>query len=177
MTLEVETKEKLGKVVIITGPGYQDEEVIYPYYRLQEAGFFVDVVTSSDSEVKGKYGCPMIPTIKISDLEKEKYAAVIIPGGNEAPDRVRQVKEILSFIKKMYEEGNIVSSICHGPWVLISSGIMNGKNATCYKGMKDDLINAGANYKDLPVVVDGNIITSNHPRNISSWMKATIEKL
>lgn len=169
--------KKTKKVVIITGPGFEDPEVIYPYYRLQEEGYIVEVVTSSDSEVRGKHGYPMVPTKKIVDLNVEDYNSVIIPGGHEAPDRVRQVKEILSFVKQMYEAGKIVSSTCHGPWVLISAGIIKGKNATCYKGMKDDLINAGANYKELPVVVDGNIITSDHPRNLGPWMKTTIKLL
>ena len=169
--------KKTKKVVIITGPGFEDPEVIYPYYRLQEEGYIVDVVTSNDSIVYGKHGIPMTPTIKILNLETDFYAGVILPGGNEAPDRVRQVKDILSFVKKMYERGKIVSSICHGPWILISAGIIKGKNATCYKGMKDDLINAGANYQEAPVVIDKNIITSDHPRNLGTWMKTTIELL
>lgn len=168
---------KTNRIVIITGPGFEDPELIYPYFRLQEEGYTVDIVTSSNTEVRGKYGYPIIPTKKISELKTVSYDCVIIPGGNEAPDRVRQVKEILSFVKNMYEMGKIISSICHGPWVLISAGIIKGKNATCYKGMRDDLINAGANYREAPVVVDSNIITSDHPRNLGPWMKTTVEIL
>ncbi len=167
----------MKKIVIITGPGFEDPEVIYPYYRLQEEGYIVDVITSNDSKVYGKHGYPVAPTKKILGLEVDSYDGVIIPGGHEAPDRVRQVKEIIDFVKKMYQGGKIISSTCHGPWVLITAGIMKGKNATCYVGMKDDLINAGAKYKQVPVVVDGNIITSDHPRNLGLWMKTTIELL
>lgn len=167
----------MNNVVIITGPGFEDSEVIFPYYRLLEEGFSVDVVTSNDQVITGKHGYPQSPTIRISDLRKKKYDLVVIPGGNEAPDRVRQVEEILDFVKQMYTKGNIVSSICHGPWVLISAGFMKGKKATCYKGMKDDLINAGALYSDQPVVIDGNIITSDHPRHLGIWMKSTISLL
>lgn len=162
------------RVVIITGPGYEDLEVIYPYYRLQEVGLVVDVATSTNAEVRGKHGYPIKPTVKMSDLDIDHYDAVIIPGGHEAPDRIRQVKEILKFIREMYKAGKIVSSICHGPWVLISAGIIKGKKATCYVGMKDDLINAGAIYEEKPVMVDGNIVTSDHPRNLATWMKTTI---
>lgn len=169
--------KKVNKVVIITGPGFEDAEVIYPYYRLQEEGYSVDVVTSSNNEVQGKYGVPITPTKKISDLNTEVYDGVILPGGHEAPDRVRQVADILSFIKNMYKKNKIVSSTCHGPWILISADIIKGKNATCYKGIKDDLINAGAKYKEAPVVVDGNIITSDHPQNLGAWMKTTIKLL
>lgn len=164
----------MSNVVIITGPGFEDPEVIFPFYRLQEEGFSVDVVTSNNLPVKGKHGYPLTPTATISDLEKKRYDIVVIPGGLEAPDRVRQVTAILNFVRKMYKEGKIISSTCHGPWVLISAGIIKGKKATCYKGMKDDLINAGGKYRNKPVVVDGNIVTSNHPNHLGEWMKSTI---
>lgn len=165
------------KVVIITGPGFEDPEVIVPYYRLLEEGFDVDVVTSNNLEVEGKHGYPIKPTIKFEELNASDYDAVVIPGGHEAPDRVRQVKEILKFVKSMHNAGKVVSSTCHGPWVLISAGIIKGKNATCYVGMKDDLVNAGSYYKNEPVVVDKNIITSDHPKNLGSWMRETIRAI
>jgi len=168
---------KQKKVVIITGPGFEDPEVIFPYYRLLEEGFNVDVVTSNNLEVEGKHGYPIKPTVKFEELKFYDYDAAIIPGGHEAPDRVRQVKEILKFVKNMHNAGKVVSSTCHGPWVLISAGILKGKKATCYPGMKDDLINAGAAYREAPVVVDDNLVTSDHPRNLGPWMKATISLL
>lgn len=168
---------KTKKTVIITGPGFEDAEFIYPYYRLQEEGFVVDVATHNDIAVKGKHGYPLKPTIFISELDIQNYDAVIIPGGHEAPDRVRQVQKILDFVKDMYNEDKVVSSTCHGPWVLISAGIIKGKKATCYKGMKDDLTNAGAIYQNKPVVVDKNIVTSDHPENLGIWMKTTISLL
>lgn len=164
----------MNKVVIITGPGFEDAEVIYPYYRLQEEGFSVDIVTSNESAVKGKYGYPLMPTASLADLQSKEYDIVVIPGGHEAPDRVRQIQIVLDFVKDMNNKHKIISSTCHGPWVLISAGILKGKNATCYQGMKDDLINAGAIYKNEPVVVDKNIITSDHPRHLGEWMKATV---
>lgn len=168
---------KTKNIVIITGPGFEDPEVIYPYYRLQEEDFVVDVATSNNEEVKGKHGYLIKPTIKIKELKVANYIAVVVPGGHEAPDRVRQVKEILKFVKGMYRAGKVISSTCHGPWVLISAGIIRGKKATCYIGMKDDLINAGAHYQEKPVVVDGNLVTSDHPRNLTVWMRATIDLL
>lgn len=169
--------ERTKKIVIITGPGFEDVEVIYPYYRMLEEGYSVDVITSNDNEARGKHGILMKPTKKIANLQSLDCDAVIIPGGHEAPDRVRQVKEIIAFVKKMCEAGKIISSICHGPWVLISAGIVKGRNATCYIGMKDDLVNSGAYYNAIPVVIDNNLVTSDHPRNLGSWMKATIALL
>jgi len=168
---------KTKKVVIITGPGFEDLEVIFPYYRLLEEGFHVDIATSNNLKVKGKQGYHFEPTIVFEKLNVGDYDAVLIPGGLEAPDRVRQVELILKFVKDMYKTGKVVSSICHGPWVLISAGIMKGIRSTCYPGMKDDLINSGAHYKKEAVVVDGNIITSDHPRSLGQWMKETIKAL
>lgn len=165
----------MSKAVIIVGPGFEDSEFIYPFYRLQEAGFAVDVCTSSDKEVKGKHGISAGPTVMINDLAAGKWDLVVIPGGHEGPDRVRQVPEILKFVQASCQAKKIISSVCHGPWVMVSAGIMKGKKATCYKGCKDDLINAGAEYLDEPVVVDGNLVTAQHFRDNPAWMKATLK--
>ena len=166
----------MKKAVIITGPGFQDEEYVYPYYRLQEAGFTVDVATKDKESVKGKYGITAKPTIDVKDLKESNYDIVVLPGGHEAPDRVRQIKEVLDFVKEMYEKGKIVSTICHGPWILISAGIVKGKKISGYIGIKDDIINAGAEYVDAPVVVDGNIISSPHYKYNGEWMRETLKK-
>ncbi len=163
------------RAIIITGPGFEDSEFIYPFYRLQEAGFLVDIVTSNDETAKGKHGVAASPTVRINALHAEEYHLLVIPGGHEAPDRVRQVQAILDFIRAAHERGNPISSICHGPWVLISAGIMKGKKATCYIGCKDDLINAGAFYLNEPVVTDGRIVTAQHFRHNALWMKETLK--
>ncbi|MFC1496421.1 DJ-1/PfpI/YhbO family deglycase/protease [Candidatus Margulisiibacteriota bacterium] len=165
----------MKKAVIITGPGFEDSEFIYPYYRLQEAGYAVDVVTSNDRQVTGKYGIAVVPTKKIKDLDCKDYNLLVVPGGHEAPDRVRQVGEILRFTAAMFNAKKIISSVCHGPWVLVSAGILKGKKATSYKGCKDDLINAGAEYLDQPVVVDGNLVTAQHFRDNPEWMRETLK--
>ncbi len=165
----------MRKAVIIVGPGFEDSEFIYPFYRLEEAGFKVDVCTSTDQAVAGKHGVAAAPTITVKDLDAQKWDLAVVPGGLQGPDRVRQVPEVLKFIKAMHDLKKTISSVCHGPWVLISAGIMKGKKATCYKGCKDDLINAGAVYLDQPVVVDGNIVTAPHFRDNAAWMKATLK--
>jgi protease I len=165
------------KAVIIVGKGFEDSEFTYPFYRLQEEGIKVDVAVAGDAEVAGKLGQTATPTIKCSELNEQDFDMVIIPGGHEGPDRVRQVKEVLNFVKAMDEKQKIIATICHGSWVTISAKIMQGKKATCYKGMKDDLINSGCEYVDEDVVVDGHFISSPHFRNNHQWMKALIEQL
>jgi protease I len=165
----------MKKAVILTGPGFEDSEFVYPYYRLQEAGFQVDVATSTGQAVRGKHGILAEPTVKGSDLKADRWDLLVIPGGHEGPDRVRQVPAMLDLTRAMHEQNKPIASICHGPWVMISAGIMKDRRATCYKGCKDDLINAGAQYIDAPVVVDGNLITSPHFRDNAAWMRETLK--
>ncbi len=166
----------MKRAVIITGPNFQDEEFIYPYYRLLEAGFHVDVAVKDKQIVKGKYGVSAKPTKDVNELRECDYDLVILPGGHEAPDRVRQIKEVLDFVKAMYENNKIVSAICHGPWIMISAKIVKGKKISGYIAIKDDIENAGAEYVDAPVVVDGNIISSPHYKYNGDWMRETLRK-
>ena len=168
--------QKTRRAVIITGTGFQDEEFVYPYYRLLEAGFAVDVATKDRAIVYGKYGIPARATTDTRDLKEEDYDLVVLPGGHEAPDRVRQDTNVLNFVQKMDESGKIVAAICHGPWILISADVVRGRKTTCYVGMADDLRNAGATYVDAPVVEDGNLITAPHYRNNGDFMKAVLKR-
>jgi len=177
-------KIKQKRAVIITAEGFEDEEVIYPIIRLKEAGFSVDVATKGKKMVNGRLNFPLELMIryyaKLVDallLKSDNYDMVLIPGGFEAPDRVRQLPEVLKFIREMHKKKKVVSAFCHGPWVLISAGILKGKKATCYVGIVDDLKNAGAEYINKPVVIDGNLITARHPRDVTDLMKAILSKL
>lgn len=167
----------IKKTVIITGPNFQDEEFTYPYYRLLEEGYNVDVATPDKLTVYGKYGVPAKPTIDTKNLRASDFDAVILPGGFEAPDRLRIRQEVLKFVKDMYEKNKIVAAICHGPWICISAGIMKGRRATGYISIADDIRNSGATYIEKNVVVDGNLITSPHYRNNGDFMKAVINTL
>jgi protease I len=172
------------RVVIITAEGFEDEEVIYPTIRLKEEGFDVHIATKDKKFVNGRLNFPLELIVRYygtlvdaCKLDPKNYDLVLVPGGFEAPDRARQVPEILKFINEMYDQKKLVAAFCHGPWVLISAGILKGKRATGYVGIKDDLKNAGALYEDEnPVVEDGNIITSRHPRDVGFFMKALIAK-
>lgn len=167
----------MKRAVIITAQNFQDEEVTYPYYRLLEEGIAVEVATPDKKEVFGKYGVPARPTMDTKDLKAADFDLVVLPGGFEAPDRLRLRKEVLKFIKDMYENGKIVAAICHGPWLCVSAGILKGKKATAYMSIADDIRNAGAEYIEKNVVVDDNLVTSPHYRNNGDFMKATLKLL
>ena len=164
------------RAVIITGPGFQDEEVVYPYYRLLEAGFSTDIATKDGSVVYGKYGVPARATMATTELDPDNFDLVVLPGGFEAPDRVRLLTEVLEFVRKMDEQEKLIASICHGPWILISAGVTKGRKMTAFWSIEADVRNSGADYQHkVPVVVDGNLITSPHYNNNGDFMKAVIE--
>jgi len=164
----------MKRAVILLGAGVEDTEFAYPYYRLQEAGFTVDVATKGRVDVTGKWGLPIPATVDAEKISEPDYELAVVPGGYESPDRVRQIKNVLALLRAFDAKGKVISSVCHGPWVLISAGIVRGRHVTCYPGCKDDLINAGADYVEAPVVVDRNLVTSPHFRNNPEWMRETL---
>jgi len=162
--------------VIITGPGFQDEEYVYPYYRLLEAGFRLDVATKDAAQVIGKYGVPARATIATTELCESDYDLAVLPGGFEAPDRVRLDQHVLKFVHAMNEAGKVVAAICHGPWICISARIVRGRRMTGYMSIAEDIRNAGAEYVDEGLVEDGNLITAPHYRNNPEWMAAVVRR-
>jgi len=167
----------MKKAIILIGPGFEDSEFLYPYYRLQEAGYAVDVASWADKLSLGKYGVPATPNVKLAELSADAYDVAVVPGGHESPDRVRQIPGALALIKEMDKKGRVISSVCHGPWVLVSAGVVKGRRLTCYKGCRDDLVNAGAVWLDEPVVTDQNMVTAQHFRDNAEWMKQTLNAL
>jgi len=162
--------------VIITAPGFQDEEFIYPYYRLKEEGYEVEVATKDGQAVTGKYGVPARATMSTTALDADRFDLVILPGGFEAPDRVRLLPEVLEFVRQMDARKKLIAAICHGPWILISAGVVRNRKITAYWSIEADVRNSGAEYQHkVPVVVDGNMITSPHYNNNGDFMKAVVE--
>lgn len=120
------------------------------------------------------------PLISFSDLDVNNYDAVILTGGHEAPDRVRQDQQVLAFVAAMADAGKVVAGLCHGPWIMVSAGVLKGRRACAYIGLRDDVINAGAEVVDSDVIVDGNIITCSYYAYVGAFMRAvfeTVEKL
>lgn len=167
--------------LIITGNLVQDHEFIYPYYRLLEENFKIDVCINEGKAVKGILGTDIPPNKeqkikKIEEIKTDDYNLLIIPGGVKAMEKVRQNIKIIQFIKKFHNEKKIIGCICSGTQLLISAKIVKGKKISGYYSMKDDIINAGAIYTDLPAVIDNRIITTAHYKNMGPWMKAILEQ-
>jgi len=163
------------KALIFVDEGFEDSELIYPYYRLQEAGFEVYFIASEANKVyAGKKGTLITSHLSPkTNLNIDEYDVIIIPGGR-APDKMRMNKELVALIKEAFNKGKIIGAICHGPQMLIEADIVRGRKVTGYKSISTDLKNAGANFIDAPVVVDGNIITSRKPDDLPYFCKEII---
>ena len=163
------------KALILTGNLVQDHEFIYPYYRVQEDGYKVDVAVRDKKQVNGIIGSKIIPTKDIPELNVEDYDLVILPGGAKAMEYMRQDGDILKFISDFNSTGKTIASICHAAQLLISSKIVKGRKISGYYSIKDDINNAGAVYTDEPAVVDGNIVTTAHYKDLGIWMKTALD--
>lgn len=165
----------MKRALIITGKLVQDHEFIYPYYRVQEEGYTVDVAIRDKIIVQGSIGVKVVPTKDIPELKIEDYDLLIIPGGAKAMEYIRQDNDIIKFIAEFHASGKVIACICHGAQLLISAKIVKGKKISGYYSIKDDIINAGAFYVDEPAVIDGNIVTTAHYKDLGPWMKSTLE--
>lgn len=156
---------------------YQDMEVWYPNFRLQEAGVKTIIVgTGSKKEYKSKFGYPIVSDTSADKIKISTIDAVIVPGGY-APDILRRYSSMVNLVHDANKQGKIISSICHGAWLLCSAKILRGRTITCFSAIKDDVIHAGANYVDREVVVDKNLVTSRKPEDLPAFMRETLKLL
>ena len=171
------------KALIITYSGFQDHELVYPYYRLLGANYEVDIVADkrdSQGRIYGIFGLNMPCHILLSEFTNkidefvEKYDLLVLPGGVKSLEKLRQVPEVLDFIGIWNARGKYIASTCHGAQLLISAKIVKGRDISGYYSLKDDINNAGANYVNAPVVVDGNVVTSPHYDHMGPWMEKVI---
>ncbi len=165
----------MKKALILTGNLAQDHEFIYPFYRVQEEGYKVDVAVRGGEQVNGIIGSKIVPTKDIPELEVNDYTLLVLPGGAKAMEYMRQDQDIIQFISEFNSSGKTIASICHAAQLLISAKVVKGKKISGYYSIKDDINNAGAIYTDEPAVVDGNIVSTAHYKDLGPWMKKTLE--
>lgn len=165
----------MKRALIITGKFVQDPEFIYPFYRLQEAGFEVQVAIRNKETVYGVAGTKVVPTRDIAGIKVSDYDLLVLPGGARSIEYIRQDQEVIDFIRDFYNAGKVVAAICHGSQLLISANIIKSKKISGYYSIKDDILNAGATFIDAPAVVDGKMVTSPHYKYLGDWLKATLQ--
>ena len=167
----------MAKVLMMVADGVEDSEMMYPYYRMQEAGYTVEVAGPERGKTyTGSKGLSFTAELGPDDVRADDYVAVIVPGG-KAPDRMRMVPGLVRVVAEAARQDKVVAAICHGPQMLIEADVLRGRRATCAPQIKTDIRNAGAAYTDEAAVVDGNIVTSRVPKDLPSFCKTTLEVL
>jgi protease I len=165
------------KILMFVDDIYEDLELWYPKIRMTEEGASVSVAGPESGKVyTGKHGYPCKSDMSFNEVKEKEYDALIIPGGF-APDKLRRDQKVLDITKKVFDSGKLVAHICHAGWIPISAGIMKGFNCTSTPGIKDDLMNAGAEWFDKPCVIDRNMISARRPEDLPEFCKAIISFL
>jgi protease I len=166
----------MKRILFFAAPLYEDLELWYPKIRLEEEGHACTVAGLGEKTYQGKRGYPVTPDATVDQVEAKDFDALVIPGGY-APDILRRSARVLQLTREIHQAGKPVAFICHAGWVPISAGIVRGKRGTSVGAIKDDLVNAGMQWEDAPVVVDGNLITSRTPADLPFFCKAIIAAL
>ena len=166
------------KVAILVDQMYQEMEVWVPLYRLQEAGVeTITVGAEAGKTYPSKLGYPCTAQKSYAEVSADDFDGIVVPGGF-APDHIRRHPKANQLVADINAQGKLVAAICHGPWVLCSAhGILKGRKVTSFFAIKDDVVNAGAEWSDAEVVVDGNLVTSRKPEDLPAFCLACVNVL
>jgi protease I len=168
------------KVAILTDNGFEEIELTSPKQALEEAGAVVDIV-SLQQTVKGwdhdHWSIELPVNVNLNDASPEDYDALMIPGGVINPDQMRAHKEYVNFAQHFLETGKPLAAICHGPQLLIETGMLGGREMTSYPSIQTDIKNAGASWHDKEVVVDNGLVTSRSPKDLEAFNSKMIEEI
>ena len=165
----------MKKAIILTADKFEDMEVFFPLFRLQESGWKVDVAAPTKDSISGENGYDLIPTLTIDEVDPDVYDLLLIPGGSStgAPSVVRKSTKAKEITRSFFAKNKPVGSICHGPWTLVDADVIKGRHLTSYwhDGVPEDVKKAGGIWEDADVVVDGNLVTSRYPMDLPAFMR------
>ena len=165
------------RIAILAENMYQGMELWVPYYRFKEEGAEVRVVGAGGAKsYTSKHGYPVSVDAQAEQVKAVEFDAVVVPGGY-APDMMRRHPAMVALVRDAAQQGKVVAAICHAGWMLVSAGILKGRQATSFFSIKDDLVAAGADWKDAEVVIDGNLITSRKPDDLPAFCRAIVGAL
>jgi len=164
-------------VLLLAADDFEDSELLYPLLRLREEEVAVTVAGLDDKPVTGKKGHGPVPVdTTVEQVAEPGFDALVIPGGY-APDKLRRSQAVLDLVRAFDAAAKPIAFICHAGWVPISAGIIKGRRATSVGAIRDDMVNAGADWTDEATVVDGNLISARTPADLGPWMKALLRAL
>lgn len=169
------------RVAILTENGFEEVELTSPKQALEQAGATADIVSPQKSKVKAwdhdHWSIELDVDVPLEEANPEDYDALMIPGGVINPDQMRINPKCVEFAQHFLESGKPVAAICHGPQLLIETGLISGRNMTSYPSIQTDLKNAGAFWVDKEVVVDNGLVTSRSPKDLEAFNKKMIEEI
>ncbi|WP_149277704.1 type 1 glutamine amidotransferase domain-containing protein [Pareuzebyella sediminis] len=172
-------KDKI--IAILATDGFEQSELFEPLKALKDQGATVHIVSDKEGKIKGwdktDWGKHIEVDKKVDAAHVKDYDALVLPGGVLNPDSLRTHTVALNFIKAFFESSKPVAAICHAPWLLISAGVINGRKVTSFKSIKEDVINAGAEWQDKEVVVDNGLVTSRNPDDLPAFCDKIIEEV
>ena len=167
------------KALIVSADNFEDSELLYPLYRLREAGFQVDLAAPSPGPITGKHGYTLTANLGVDAVESAGscgYSLLVLPGG-KAPQALRAIPKVIDIVTDFASSGIPIAAICHGPQLLVTARLLHGRRATCYTSVAEELKAAGALYEDVPVVVDGPFVTSRQPDDLPDFMREVMKKV
>lgn len=167
------------KIAILATDGFEESELLEPRKALREAGAATEIVAPNDGSIRGwnhkEWGDPVTVDQALVDADPKDYDALVLPGGVMNPDSLRMIPSAVAFVRAFFETGKPVAAICHGPWTVIESGAAEGRRMTSWPSLRTDIENAGAQWLDAEVVVDGTLVTSRAPRDLPAFNRAAIK--
>ena len=167
------------RIAALAADGFEKVELVIPMKALQAAGAEVDVISLRHGNIRGvnlhEPASRVHVDKTIAEANPDDYDGLLLPGGFINPDLLRQSAEARAFVRAFDEAGKPIASLCHGPWVLASAGLLQGRTLTSWPGVRDDLVNAGATWLDRPWVRDGNLATSRGPQDLVPFVQGCLD--
>ena len=169
------------RIAILATNGFEESELKSPKEYLEQQGWTAEIVSPESGSIKSWADTDWGPEYKVdkvlSEVSSKDYHALVLPGGVINPDKLRTNEQAIAFVKSFFDEKKPVAAICHGPQTLINADVVRGRELTSYPSIKQDLINAGANWVDKEVVVDSGFVTSRTPDDLPAFNKKLVEEI
>jgi len=174
-----------ARILIMATDGFEQSELMVPQQKLSEAGAKVEVAAPKSrmkpDEIRGwdekDWGRSVKVDRDIETVDPSAYDALVLPGGQINPDKLRAEPKAIEIIRAFFSSGKVVAAICHAPWLLVEAGIIKGRKCTSYHSIRTDVVNAGGQWRDETVVADQGLITSRNPGDLDAFVNKIIEEM